>query len=66
MHLVGPMIGPGEGGLSTEDERWLDDGGPVVYASLGTLALPPPEVLEKIADGLARSGLRVLWALRRF
>jgi polyene glycosyltransferase len=63
VQLVGPMLSAHEA-LSAEDRRWLDEGGPVVYASLGTIALPDESLLERIAEGLAGSGLRVLWALR--
>lgn len=45
---------------------WLEKqkGGSVAYISFGSVAVPPPEELNAIAEGLERSGVPFIWALR--
>jgi UDP:flavonoid glycosyltransferase YjiC (YdhE family) len=64
VQMVGPMIDKDDVALTDEDLRWLDAGGPCVYVSLGTLARPAADLLARVAGGIAKSGLRVLWAVR--
>lgn len=63
IELVGPML-EDEPPLPPDWSTWLSAGPPVVYASLGTIALPSPERLAALVDGLAVAGTRALLAVR--
>jgi UDP:flavonoid glycosyltransferase YjiC (YdhE family) len=63
IEMVGPMLEdprPLPDGLRS----WLETGPPVVYVNLGTVVRPSPEVLARIASGLAAEDFRVLWVVR--
>jgi polyene glycosyltransferase len=63
MHMVGPMLEeppPVPGEL----RDWLEAGPPVVYANLGTVVRPEPDVLARIAAGLTAPEFRALWVVR--
>lgn len=69
--LVGPLslLSPGraDGSLqSSECMRWLDrqPDGSVVYVAFGTQATVSGEQLDEVAHGLAKAGVRFLWAVR--
>jgi MGT family glycosyltransferase len=50
--------------LPAELDAWLTTGPPVVYVSLGTLAVAPPEQLEKMVAAFSGDAFRVLWFLK--
>ncbi len=63
MHMVGPMLEeppPVPGEL----RDWLEASPPVVYANLGTVVRPEPDVLARIAAGLTAPEFRALWVVR--
>lgn len=62
--MAGPMLPPAQPVLPPDIERWLDDGPPVVYANLGTLAVAGDRQLQIMADALAGADRRALWILR--
>jgi UDP:flavonoid glycosyltransferase YjiC (YdhE family) len=65
IEMVGPMLDADEPALPPAWLAWLAEGPSVVYASLGTIALPSPERLAVLVEGLAAPGTRVLLAVRR-
>jgi polyene glycosyltransferase len=64
VHLVGPMLDDTEPALDQPLLRWLDDGPPVAFVNLGTLAMPDDSLVLRIAEGLKDGGFRSLWVLR--
>jgi polyene glycosyltransferase len=64
VHMVGPMLDPEGPPLSAEEAAWLDEGPPVVFVNLGTVALPSREQMENLAAGLASPRFRALWVVR--
>lgn len=65
VRLVGPVLSRREARLDEALVDWLDEGAAagVVYAAFGTLAVPSHALLRSVAQGLARTGQRVLWSL---
>jgi UDP:flavonoid glycosyltransferase YjiC (YdhE family) len=64
VHMVGPMLPEGVPPLPEEYATWLADGPPVVYVSLGTVAVASQRLLGVLVDAFASPEFRVLWALR--
>lgn len=64
IRMVGPILDPDEPSLPDELDAWLSEPGPVAYVNLGTIADPSNTLVDRIAAGLARSGMRALWVLR--
>jgi MGT family glycosyltransferase len=67
--MVGPCLPEQALPLDPEWDSWLSDGPPVVYANLGTVAIPHRRLLTTMAEafaGVSASGAarRVLWVLR--
>jgi polyene glycosyltransferase len=62
--MAGPMLPSPLPVLPPDIAQWLDDGPPVVYANLGTLAVASDRQLQVMADALADEGRRALWILR--
>lgn len=61
--MVGAMTGGRQQDLPAALEAWLESGPPVVFVSLGTLALPERRQLERMAAALRHPAFRVLWSL---
>jgi len=64
LQMVGPMLEDTPDALPRELEDWLGQARPVVFVNLGTLARPQPDLVQKVAAGLASDAFRVLWVLR--
>ncbi|MEW5848935.1 MAG: glycosyltransferase [Myxococcota bacterium] len=64
VHMVGPMLPSSVPALPDDVDRWLREGPPVVYASLGTVSRAGPALLDTLLDGFRSDAFRVLWALR--
>jgi UDP:flavonoid glycosyltransferase YjiC (YdhE family) len=62
--MVGAMLPEQIPPLPPELAAWLSDGPPVVYVNLGTLAVPPPPQLAKMAEAMAHESFRALWILK--
>ncbi|HEY6326260.1 MAG TPA: glycosyltransferase, partial [Candidatus Cybelea sp.] len=62
--MVGPMWSRAVPPLSSDDAAWLADGPPVVYANLGTVAVPDAKQLAAMRDAFDATTFRVLWVLR--
>jgi UDP:flavonoid glycosyltransferase YjiC (YdhE family) len=65
VEMVGPMLPDAIEPLPEDYRRWLDEGPPVVYANLGTLAMAPREQLAKMVAAFGGEDHRVLWVLRK-
>jgi UDP:flavonoid glycosyltransferase YjiC (YdhE family) len=63
IEMVGPMLEDPRP-LPDDLRSWLEGGPPVVYVNLGTVVRPRPDVLARIAAGLAGGGFRALWVVR--
>jgi UDP:flavonoid glycosyltransferase YjiC (YdhE family) len=63
IQMTGPMLADGEP-LGGELAAWLDEGGPVVYVSMGTLARPTDAFMATLVEALASDELRALWPMR--
>lgn len=64
VHMVGPMLPRAEGPLPAEYDRWLGGGLPVVFANLGTVAVPSESQVRKLCSALTSNKFRTLWVLR--
>ncbi len=64
VHMVGPMLHAEHERLPDELARWIEDGSPVVYANLGTLAVASNEQLEAMLAALTDDRFRSLWILK--
>jgi MGT family glycosyltransferase len=64
IHMVGPMLAARVPPLPIDLHDWLEDGPPVVYANLGTVAEAPAPQLAKMVDAFATDARRVLWVVR--
>ena len=64
IEMVGPMLAADPPPLPEELAAWLADGPPVVYANLGTVAVPPPDQLAAMSEAFRADDFRVLWVLR--
>jgi MGT family glycosyltransferase len=64
VHMVGPMMLPDTAPMPDDLARWLDDGPPVVYANLGTLATASDAQLAALLSALSDRRYRVLWILK--
>ena len=65
VHMVGPMLAREIEPLPHEYQCWLNQGQPVVYVNLGTLAMAPREQLAKMVEAFRSEEHRVLWVLRK-
>ncbi len=65
VEMVGPMLPEEIEPLPEEYQRWLEQGPPVVYVNLGTLAMAPREQLAKMVEAFGGEEHRVLWVLRK-
>lgn len=64
VQLVGPMIPAEVEPLPAEYRVWIESGPPVVYASLGTLAVASKALLERMVAAFTSEDFRVLWVLK--
>jgi len=65
VEMVGAMLPERTPALPPDLAEWLANGPPVVYVSLGTLAVAPDAQLLKMAEAFAGSStFRTLWILR--
>lgn len=62
--MAGPMLSAPLPSLPPDIARWLDEGPPVVYANLGTLAVASDAQLRIMAEALSIDGHRAWWILR--
>ena len=65
VQMVGPMLPEEIEPLPEEYQRWLEQGPPVVYVNLGTLAMALREQLAKMVEAFGGEEYRVLWVLRK-
>jgi MGT family glycosyltransferase len=65
VQMVGPMLSEEIPSLDAEYEEWLSHGLPVVYANLGTIALPPKEQMDRMLSAFRSPEFRVLWILKK-
>jgi MGT family glycosyltransferase len=65
VQMVGPMLPEEIEPLPEEYQRWLEQGPPVVYVNLGTLAMAHREQLAKMVEAFGGEEHRVLWVLRK-
>src|SRR5665213_596444 len=61
--MVGGMLSQRKP-LPADLDAWLSAGPPVVFVSLGTLAIAPAHQLARMAAALTNDAFRVLWSLR--
>ena len=61
VHMVGPMLPREHSALPAELNQWITDGPPVVYANLGTIAVPSDALLATMHDAFSSQRFRVLW-----
>jgi UDP:flavonoid glycosyltransferase YjiC (YdhE family) len=64
IQMTGPMLPDDDNGLPGDLAAWLDEGDPVVYVSMGTLARPTDDLLATLVAGLTSARFRALWPLR--
>ena len=65
VQMVGPMLPEAIEPLPEDYQRWLEQGPPVVYVNLGTLAMAPREQIAKMVEAFGGEDDRVLWVLRK-
>jgi UDP:flavonoid glycosyltransferase YjiC (YdhE family) len=65
VHMVGPMLTESPEALPADYTAWLEaaDGKPVLYANLGTIARPWPELLQRMAAAFSTQQFRTLWVV---
>jgi UDP:flavonoid glycosyltransferase YjiC (YdhE family) len=64
IHMVGPMLPAEIPALPGDLSRWLDEGPPVVYVNLGTMAVASDAQLAAILGALSAPTCRALWILK--
>lgn len=64
VEMVGTMLPADRSPLPDELRRWIEDGTPVVYANLGTLAVASNAQLDAILEALTDDRFRALWILK--
>ncbi|HNO63109.1 MAG TPA: glycosyltransferase [Thauera aminoaromatica] len=64
VHAVGPMLSEPEP-LPADYKQWFENGPPVVYANLGTLALASVDVILRMLAAFESTSFRVLWVLKK-
>jgi MGT family glycosyltransferase len=62
--MVGGMLSQRTPVLPPDLDAWLSAGPPVVYVSLGSLAVAPPQQLARMAAAFTNDAFRTLWALK--
>lgn len=65
VQMVGPMLREDVEPLPDDYRDWLDHGLPVVYANLGTIALPPKDQMHRMLTAFSSDRYRVLWILKK-
>ena len=63
VQMVGPMQTSEAAELPADYEGWLEQGPPVVYVNLGTIARPGPDLLRRMAAAFVADDFRVLWVV---
>jgi UDP:flavonoid glycosyltransferase YjiC (YdhE family) len=63
VQMVGPMQTSDASELPADYARWFEQGPPVVFANLGTIARPWPELLQRMAAAFVAEDFRVLWVV---
>jgi len=61
--MVGGMLRQKTPALPQDLDAWLSLGAPVVFVSLGSLAVAPAQQLARMAAALTSSAFRTLWSL---
>ncbi len=62
--MIGPMLSESVEPLDIETQKWLEIDLPVVYVNLGTVAMPSPDLIERMYNAFADAPFRVWWILR--
>ncbi len=63
VEMVGPLLPTQVPPLTDDYAAWLEQGPPVVYVNLGTIARPWPGLLERMASAFATDEFRTLWVV---
>ncbi|HVZ22175.1 MAG TPA: glycosyltransferase [Vicinamibacterales bacterium] len=62
--MVGSMVSPRTPPLPPDLDAWLSTGPPVVFVSLGSLAVAPARQLARMAAAFTNDAFRTLWSLK--
>lgn len=65
IHMTGPIFTKAMLDLPEDWNSWLNNGLPVVYVNLGTLASPSTEQLQRMSSAFNSDRFRVLWVMRK-
>jgi UDP:flavonoid glycosyltransferase YjiC (YdhE family) len=64
IHMVGPMLPAETPPIPADLSRWLDEGAPVVYVNMGTMAVASDAQLQAMLEALSGETFRALWILK--